>query len=427
MNYLILFLLTSLMLYVILKKRRFDYFTVLSISSLLYYYPSILGEIRAVDTNLNEKIIVKVYLCIALFLGSLFIYIFLNDKYIFKFKNRIIFKRAENKSLNDIDLISNITVLILSLICLVLLFKVRSKYNILFGNYNKAVLLSNEDKLISYFKYFSMFIFIYSYTNRGKFINILKILSLVVILYTFYLGHRSFIVLGIIGILLLNNGNKNIRLSNFIIKHWKLSILLLMIGLFFVFVKGLFAAFMNGQYDIVKSRLTDIEYYKNSLLLSESNTIIYNLQRACGNDMIFSICDYLYGFISLIPLWGNTIIQNSSAIFFETELNSRFNPGFKDGYGLASTFLGESYAAGGFLTLLILSILLFIFIKYLNNKLYNCNDKLIATFISSTMPYLTFFIHRNSLIYVLITMRSYLYILLLSMAIRKLIKSIIKI
>jgi len=288
------------------------------------------------------------------------------------------------------------------------------------SGFNKMQLLQQSNRMTEYLKYIASFVFVYSFVSEGKYVRLSRIIGILLIAYTFFLGHRSFAVICLISVFLhiLNKQNQSVRLISYIRKRWKLFLLLLVFLLFFMFVKNVFAAFITGQYDLVRQRLTDPDYYLNMLLNGESNVILMNLNRVCVADMQYSIANYFLSLIGLIPIIGNYALNLFEVDFFETKLNRLFNSRLNEGVGLGSTYLGEAYATGWYVFLIIALIGTFVLISYLQRKRDRVKSKLTYTWLSLMLVYFTFYIHRNSLIYLLVTMRAYLYILLLICLIR---------
>ena len=426
MNYIILVLAVISTSYVIFKARKFDYFTVLVFSTVLYYFPMILGRVR-LSQNLDATIDISssAYVCVAVFLTLVFLFLAITDKYKLGINGKILFKEERSGISAYEDTFSNYAVLMLEFVGVALMAYTFIMYGGFSGQFNKMAMLAESNRFTEYFKYIALYSFVYAFINKGKKIFFIRIMSIILISYTFFLGHRSFMVLGIIGIFLFKLGNgKKTKLSYFIKKH-KLAFLTIILGaLFFLFIKGVFAALMSGQYELVKSRLTDPDYYINALLTSESNSISSNLNFVCTSEMTYNLADYIVGFVLLIPVLGDMISSTTGYVSFEMALNQQFNTRLSEGVGLASTFLGESYAIGGILAEVIISILILAFVLWLQNKLYFTKNNLTATYISIVLPYFTFYIHRNSLIFLLITARAYLYIWLLVFAFKCLLKSL---
>ena len=87
-----------------------------------------------------------------------------------------------------------------------------------------------------------------------------------------------------------------------------------------------------------------------------------------------------------------------------------FNVRFDEGIGLGSTYIGEIYAHGGIVFVLIEICILFFFISVMNRLSKSVKHGLDYTIVGITLTYFTFYIHRNSLINLLTMVRSYLYL-----------------
>ena len=405
--------------YVLLKKRKFDFYTIAVLSTIIYYYPAFFGELM-IDENHYENILPTVYLCLYLHIIVLIIAIYCQDHFSIKTNNsEDVIAYQQNKHAEYW------AVTMVALIGLVMVAYVFTYYGGFQLSFNKMQLLSEYNKFTEYMKYIALFVFCYAFTNRRGKISLLEVSSIILILYTFLLGHRSFVVIGIIYIF-VNSMEKNKveqRLSHSIFKHWKMFLFILISAVFFLFVKNVFAALMSGQYQLVKQRLTNPDYYYYSLMSSESNTIILNLQRVCSGDMSYSFLNYILGVFGLIPILGSRVLGWLEFESFETQLNYNYNARLSEGVGLGSTFLGEAYAIGDFVMVIIIVSILFIVISYWSKCRLRTKSGLMKNWYGIILTYLTFYIHRNSSFFLLMICRSYLYILILCWLFKKLYES----
>ena len=421
-------LLSIILGYVILKKRKFDWYTIAVFSAFIYYYPCLLGNINF--KNGHENISWEVYMCVALYLLVLFLFMLFNDHYVIvTFNNRSSIS-SYNSKVNSgnsrpiyQETATNYAVVCIELIALLLLVYTFVKYGGFKLSFNKAQMLAITDRFTEYLKYIALFSFVYGGVNNGKGIFIVRLLSALLIGYTFLLGHRSFVVIGIIAIF-MNYVSTEIRMRFImVVKKYKWVFLFMFLAaFFFLFVKNVFAAFMAGNYELVKSRLTNSEYYIESLLNSESNVIVSNLQRVCVSDMHYSVFDYLLSIIRLIPFMGGNLSSLFGYESFSKKLNMEFNSRYDEGIGLGSTYLGEAYAIGGGIAIIIILVITFCFFTWMMKKRNRCKTGVGYTFISIMLSYFAFYIHRNSLDFLLITGRSYMYIWILILIFRCVLK-----
>ena len=400
--------------YFVFKKRDFDFFTIYSFSIIIYYFPAYFGYIYN-QQKLQEGINDVTYLILILNLSIILWFAILYDYS----KNK--FKKIEFKNIGNFN--NDFSVLIVSFITFGLVLMSVKEYGVLgSGTFNKVQLLSSSNKLIEYTKYFSTFIFVYAFTNKGQYTFLIKIISLLSILFTFMLGHRSFLVIGIIAIMyhvLSTRYNFNNLLELFL-KNKTILFFIGLFGAFIFFVKNVFAAFMSGRYDIVKERLITPEYYIQTLLESEPNTITGNLNDVLQSGMDYEIISYLAIILfGLIPLLGNYILNSMNIHSFEYMLQVNFNTQMHEGIGLGSTFLGESYSTGGVGFVFITCVLVCVLILILQKSIYKFSNPLVQTWFLIFLVYLTFYISRNSFVFILISARAYLYILILTLIIQK--------
>ena len=417
--------LLTLLFYILLKKRKIDFFTIGALSILIYYFPVFIGQLKSSYSNRIILIDDKSYMCVAIFALIYLIFLLFTDKY--SLKNVTITKNINDKvekykAIKN-DNLSNFCVLLLSLIGLCMMMYTFIKTNGLTDTFNKMQLLTATDRITEYMKYIGTFTFVYSFCFKGKYINFCRINSLIIILYTFLLGHRSFIVIGLISIFINYLGsNSSIRLIDLIKKKKMVLLSVFVVFFFFIFIKGVFAALMNGDFELVSSRLTNQEYYINTLLTSEPNSIMLNLNNVVSYNLTYGFDNYIFGTLSLIPLLGDVFISNFNYVTFERVLNLTFNKQLDLGIGLGCTFIGEAYAVGNIFYLIIITILTLLLIKNFIKKREKTNNPYTYVFLSIVLSYFTFYIHRNSLLFMLITIRAYIYILILLIILKGLFK-----
>lgn len=400
--------------YIIFSKRNLDFITVFIFSLVIYSFPMYFGEIL-INNEFYPINSLSILSNIVFLFGALIGIIFIDKLHI-----------IQKKTIYNYD--NNNTMFIISLITLLLMLYSMSHYgNILgAGSFNKVELLSDNNRIIEYFKYFALFNFIYAFTNNGKYIGIIRGMSLVSIGYTFILGHRSFLIIGLISIifnyLIKNNAFKNVWE---LILHNKTIIIICIIILAATFiVKNITAALFSGQFDLVLDRLSDTNYYFKSFFQSEPNSIVSNINNIVNSNLKYSLISYiLYPFLCIIPVFGNYLINNLNLVSFEYLLNYNFNLRFSQGYGVGSTIIGEAYATGSFLLVFIIGFVLVLLIGYLNKKIYVIKSPLLKTYILCILPYFSFYFYRNSLPFLTNICKSYLIITLFCLFINLFVKN----
>lgn len=414
MNLVYLLFSISTIFYIIFSKRNLDFITVFIFSLVIYSFPMYFGEIL-INNEFYPINSLSILSNIVFLFGTLIGIIFIDKLHI-----------IQKKTIYNYD--NNNTMFIISLITLLLMLYSMSHYgNILgAGSFNKVELLSDNNRIIEYFKYFALFNFIYAFTNNGKYIGIIRGMSLVSIGYTFILGHRSFLIIGLISIifnyLIKNNAFKNVWE---LILHNKTIIIICIIILAATFiVKNITAALFSGQFDLVLDRLSDTNYYFKSFFQSEPNSIVSNINNIVNSNLKYSLISYiLYPFLCIIPVFGNYLINNLNLVSFEYLLNYNFNLRFSQGYGVGSTIIGEAYATGSFLLVFIIGFVLVLLIGYLNKKIYVIKSPLLKTYILCILPYFSFYFYRNSLPFLTNICKSYLIITLFCLFINLFVKN----
>lgn len=416
MRYILMFFVIVTIIYAIMAKRKIDFFLISTLSIVIYYYPALLGEIFG--EHANTIISFDTYLCIIVYTVSLLYYMIINDRCslsIYKYK-----PQEEYYDTDYYNMINNYTIIALDFLGMILLIYTIGKYGDIRHGFNKMQILENANRFTEYMKYLALFTFVCSFISSGKGNRLARVLSLILLGYTFVLGHRSFMVIGCIAIFIKKiESNKKVVFFDYIRKHKNAILGITILAFIVLFIKGIFSALITGQYELVKSRLEDPEYYKTSLLSSEANVITYNLHRVCESGMKYSVLQYFLGVFYLVPVLGGRIGTWFEYTSFERLLNLKFNSRLDEGVGLGSTYLGEAYAVGGFVFVIIQSWLAFIFMSWLMKIRQKHNGKGADALCLIILSYFSFYIHRNSLIFLMITARAYLYIFILYLLINK--------
>lgn len=422
MKYILILLVVILLIYVIFSKRKLDFFTVSSFSVVVYYYPIIIGEIHTKNGIYNISF--ATYTCIFIYTLCLLYFLIIYDRIKISTQNLYNFKII---NMANTELINNYSIIVVELIGLLLLVYTVGRYGDIRNGFNKMQLLANANRATEYMKYIALFTFVSSFISKGKKIFIARTLAVILLVYTFIIGHRSFTVIGCIAVFVSKiESDGKVVFFNYIKKHKVAIICISILAIVILFIKGVFAALITGQYDLVKSRLGNPEYYKSTLLSSEANVIINNLQRVCDSNMSYSLIQYIVGIVCLVPVLGGRIANIFEYTSFERLLNIRFNSKLSEGVGLGSTYLGEAYAVGGYFFVIIQTFFTVIFMSWMMKMRRTYKSIESNAFFLIVLSYFSFYIHRNSLIFLLITARAYLYIFILYKIIKFIVSRVIK-
>lgn len=400
-------LMISLMVYICFFPRRIDFFTIAAFSMVIYLYPALFG--RFTKEGITTSVNVSTYVCLCIWELTLLVFTIIFDRY------RFTFGISHNGIFQETEIIEDdyekYAVLFLCVIeaCLCL-YSIR-KYGGIVSNMRKVDLLADANKITSYLKYIALYIFVFSFTNKGKMIGLLRTISVLFICYTFLLGHRSFAVIGLIAIMEhYLHGLEKVVLAAEIKKHKFIAIAVVVFGLFFLFIKNIYAALFAGNFELVISRLSNPDYYYDAIVSSEASGIIRNLQNVIINDLQNSIGNYLLSFLTLIPFIGGKIARWLGYEAFSRKVNLAFNTRFSEGFGIGSTFLGEAYSAGSYPWLLFICVITVILFNALNRRTQRKNTGNSYAFWLITAAYFVFYIYRNSMIYMFVLMRANIYI-----------------
>ncbi len=274
------------------------------------------------------------------------------------------------------------------------------------GSFNKAELLEDAPGIVNYFKCIVTFLTIYLFTQKRVNYSKMDYIAVLFLMFlTLLLGHRSYVVIAIIGILItrINTSSKGKNLLALFVKNWKKILLIVLCFFVFMFSKNIYTALFNGNIDLVKNRLSDSSYYQNSIKVSEFNTIFANLDSVVSRDYTFPIDIYLKRTLfTALPVVNKYIEEEPFSRKYQMDLfgvNTR-----------ASTFIGEAYACGGFLLSVIIILLVIIIVLLLAFGARNAKSNIWRTFFILSSVDVAFYIHRNSLEYGLYRVRSYLLI-----------------
>lgn len=290
------------------------------------------------------------------------------------------------------------------------------------NNFNKTMIMVNTSKIHEYYKMFTMFWFIYLVIQHKEIhFKIVWIVSILGLILTFLLGHRSFLVIAGIAVAVYIINEKLWKKGNtfsFIV-HNKIIILLAIVCIFIVFfIKGVTAALFDGNFDLVWSRLTNVSYYSDTLKISEPNVIISNMNGIVKENYRVDFSSYAVIPTYLVP--GLTSLMNieSFTTVYQRDLFGTNNR--------ASTILGEAYANGGLLMVVLVDFIITALLVMIYKFYKRTNDNIWKTFWLLSGIDLAFFIHRNSADYAICRVRYYFYFVVGLLIVRIFINTLIE-
>ena len=389
-------------LFIALRKRNISFVFVYFLSSVLYYFNALEGE---VFVGKLSRIGVESYgmsagTYVVLLINLLLIIFMLMSEHIVEY-NKKTPQSGEGR-------------VIKIFIILVLIFSVYMafKYNLLFRtSYNKAELAEEGGSIQTYFKYLATFSFVLAYVQEGnKLSTPLKIAAIIPLIVTFLFGNRSFLVIGVIAVdfdkVYKSCKEKNVPLHSYLSRHKKLVIGLTVFTLVVLIIKGVTGALFIGDMDLVMSRLSNPEYYKQVFYVSEPNTIMGNLDAIVSHNYQVTRSSYRTLWAYLIPLVTGSINQafgfENFTYSYQRELFGTSNR--------ASTYLGEAFANGGYLIVLVVAGLAIITMVLIFKGYNKCNSNISKTMLLLIGIDIAFYMQRNSMSFQFSRIRDYLYI-----------------
>lgn len=282
-------------------------------------------------------------------------------------------------------------------------------------SFNKKELAEESGSLATYYKYLSSFAFVVAFTQDDDTDSIMwKIIGTLPILSTFMFGNRSYLVISIVAVFFDRFYRHCFRvgmtLSVFLRKHKRIIIAAFILIFITLVVKGVSGALFRRDFDLVYSRLTSLEYYKQVFYVSEPNTIMTNLNTIVARDYRVDESSYRTLWAYFFPFITDSIEDMMGAVPF-TKLYQRVL--YVTTTNRASSYLGEAYANGGFLVVALV-VCIYISLLLVLFRLY----KACSSNIGKTMFLLAgidgaFYIQRNCMTFQFSRFRDYFYIFVL--------------
>lgn len=390
--------LVLLNLYIFLKqKAKITFINVYFLSSVIYYFNAFFGcvfelnlAVKGVDAT---ELFTGTYVVLIFNVATILVFMVMRKDY--KFVTPI-----HSKSECFI-----IKTLISVMLCLSLYMIY--KYELLTrSSFDKLALRDDIGVWGTYFKYFAMFTFTYSYTQE-KYGGVWKKISVIPILTTFLLGHRSFIVISLLAIF-FDKIQKEIKTQScykYITRKKKMLIEIIIFTFFVLVIKGVTNALFVGNYDLIANRLTDLEFYRQVLLLSEPNVIIQNLNNIVSSDYQLSESSYWGVFAYMIPFFTASINDDLGFKNFTSVYQFDF-----DMMNMAASFIGEAYANAGYFGVVLIVLLTLILLHYIYYFYVKSSSSIVKCILLLGGIDISFYIHRNDLIIQVSRERYLLYI-----------------
>ncbi|MEZ8062831.1 MULTISPECIES: hypothetical protein [Vibrio] len=221
---------------------------------------------------------------------------------------------------------------------------------------------------------------------KNKFLMAVSAISILIIV---FIGFRSPAAIAIIAAIVSLCYTNKISIHKLGMKN---ICIILIVGLLFFFYKGVYSGIKLGNYELVLLRLTDANYYLNSLVNSEPSMTTMILSKTLEHDLRIDF----YHFQNIIVSMGFFGPFQPDIQSFNSIMQPEFFPGLS--WGVGSNVWANVYAILGwgglllFITFYCLSLYLISFVL----------SRITGFYFLALCPlasYWAFYIHRNDLAY----------------------------
>ena len=400
-------LVISELVFALIKKKNMSFIVVYLLSSILFYFNAVSGDIYIGKLN---QIGVGYY---PIYYGT---YIILITNLVITWIFLIIEPEKEDYRLKITGSSEEFCMKIfVAGVCLLSAFMC-IKYGV-FGrsSYDKHELADATGSMGAYYKYLASFTFVYVFSFDDRKISwFWKITGTLPILSTFLFGNRSYLVISFVAVLfnliykecMTHKGG----LASYLARHR-----IIVIGASFLLfvtlvIKGVTNALFNGNIDLAVSRLTSLDYYKQVFYVSEPNTICNNLNLIVSSEYqiypstYIALWTYLFPFVtkSMEQFFGvENFVKVYQRVLYVTKTNN------------AGSYLGEAYSNGGYFIVPIVVTFYLIFLLLILFAYKKCRSHITKAAMLLVGIDASFYIQRNSISYAMSRFRDYIYIMII--------------
>lgn len=402
------------LIYIFKRKRKLNFLCIYFFSSIIYYLPILINRLSYPYRVGRYMIVNDIYWETSLVVFFNFaiplVIMIISDKKNIKRDIKFSIKKI-NQDLLDISVLIFSFASFLLIICSFFSLK-----TFLFDiNNSKMDLLTMSTWKETWIGYVASVIPVYALLTKGRFRIPIRVLAILMLIYTLVLQKRSIIVFITITILYLaiNKLKKDQPLYQWLLNNKKFIFLIISFGLAVVIMKPLLPALLSLNVDEIKTIFMNIPTsLSNYLLLGEANIISLNLNEVLRHGITNNPINIFYSIISILPLSGTIFGFSSAEISFNSFANLVYAH-MPDNIGFASTFLGEMICSFG---IFFGFFAIFVFLYFCNQLFSHIEDSeniLLKTIGYAIFPILSFYIHRNSISFVIGYFKYIIYITLL--------------
>ena len=387
------------LIYFVLKKRQFDFFSLAYFSELVYFMPGFFGKTsyQLGRASIESQILDGTYIVMCIFIAILLFFTLLYDS-----KKHIVSKSDYKKSyIGEILLI----------ISLLMVYLLLNSDGILLLTLEKKDLMSEVSSSLLLMETTASLSFVVFFLEKKR---VLLFLSLSVLILDLVIGFRFAFIISIVSILFIYLNS----LGKFqLIVFWKFGISMIIIVFILIISKEFMYGLKFGFSDYSLQQFQTVDFYLNALKKSEPFTIVSILNEVIKNNFKTDF-EQLFAILKLIPF--SETIFNIQIIGFNDKFQHILFPYVS--YGLANNIFAQIWSLGGYSGVFLFSIIYF-YLLYLGNILMKNNFKPLITLIFSLQ---SFYIFRNDLLYQITLEKKYIISFLFAYFINVFIKNILK-
>ena len=394
------------LLYFLLVKRRFDFFTLSYFSAVFYFLPGFMGYVPVYYMSQTEVIAPATYLIMNIVLVAILSAAVLFDVQSSQKK----FISTESKIVNIEKVNFTVTLLlIVALLSAVGNFLTIDR-SLLAGGVEKTDLLANNTYFYNFWVYTSLLALFFSYCTHRKLYFMIALFFL--LLDAYFYAMRVHIVLALMAIIfhwLYSKGP--VRL----ISKINYGLLFSPLILFFFVFKSLMRPLNEGNYALFFERLIDSETYMYWLVRAEPFNQVAILNKIVMQDFVAPASHLLMSIVSVIPYSGSIdfgIYQRFHDYFYPA-----LYPNMKIG-AIASNPWAQLVSTGGVLMLLCGTFVFLILIYAMNYKISFTKKSTTNLVLFSIAPVICFYMHRNDLYFTLLMCKRFILPLLVIYLVR---------
>lgn len=371
--------------YFVLRRRRFDFFTVGFASGLVYFLPGFFGFVRSSrDFSLPEPILPATY---AVFIAVL----------LFILAGALVFDQfAVRERSTPSKTISSLwtTETAAALAAIGLVATIATSGDVLFS-VNKAAVVESTGRWHVLFRFASVYLLIFAILRRN---SVMAIAGTGFLMFDLYVGFRVGFVIAVIAAatLYLNAFGEQSLLRS---QRRNLVLGTLLVGIVFIY-KQVYTLVKLGLWDLIVDRLTDPNILLLALLTSEPFGTQSILNEVIRTNFVTS-AEHLASTASLLVPFSNMLgaeIQSFNDLF-----QHRLFGGVVRG-GMANNIWAQMYSIGGWFGIGIAAST-YTALLALGSWLLNVKRGSILALVALAFTFIAFYIHRNDVAFTLTLIR----------------------